>query len=346
MSYTSASHLVFTVHSKTFHSPPTLRDFYRFIRVDFHSHYGNEYYCPLSLLRVYGLTHLEQWKWDEWEEQSRARRAIEDASAAAEGSPEPPQAAHVPVAVPAKPDTVETVKLDDEDVRQASNSRSAIGGDHSLASVPGPDTPATLELEATSSPQHAQEAEPSVVALSATTTASEKAMPSIHATIDAINDPHVSHTILSIHSDVVSAAPPVSSSTDSMAVVDTAVSSSSIHLESAPSLYNPHTSHVTHSSRIPSTAANSSSTASSAISVVAAQSHSLPPAPPVVLPPISTGGESIYRTIMNRLTALEGNTTLYARYVEEQTAGIREVLLRMGEDLGRLEGIVRSASLT
>ncbi|KAH9922926.1 uncharacterized protein B0H18DRAFT_497745 [Fomitopsis serialis] len=42
---------------------------------------------------------------------------------------------------------------------------------------------------------------------------------------------------------------------------------------------------------------------------------------------------------MNRLSTLEANTTLYARYVEEQTAGIREVLLRLGEDLGRLEGI-------
>ncbi len=29
-----------------------------FIRIDFHSHYGSEYYCPVSLLRVYGLTHL------------------------------------------------------------------------------------------------------------------------------------------------------------------------------------------------------------------------------------------------------------------------------------------------
>ncbi|OSX57217.1 hypothetical protein POSPLADRAFT_1124549, partial [Postia placenta MAD-698-R-SB12] len=56
----------------------TLRDFYRFIRIDFESHYGNEYYCPLSLLRVYGLTHLEQWKWDEWESQSRAQRTLEE----------------------------------------------------------------------------------------------------------------------------------------------------------------------------------------------------------------------------------------------------------------------------
>ena len=43
---------------------------------------------------------------------------------------------------------------------------------------------------------------------------------------------------------------------------------------------------------------------------------------------------------MNRLTALEANTTLYARYVEEQTAGMREVLRRLTEDIGRLEGIV------
>jgi hypothetical protein len=54
----------------------------------------------------------------------------------------------------------------------------------------------------------------------------------------------------------------------------------------------------------------------------------------------SSGGESIYRTIMNRLTVLESNTTLYTRYVEEQTAGVREVLRRLGEDVGRLEGIV------
>ena len=64
---------------------------------------------------------------------------------------------------------------------------------------------------------------------------------------------------------------------------------------------------------------------------------------PVAPPPIAaapTGGESIYRTIMNRLTALEANHTLYARYVEQQTSGVREMLKRLAEDVGRLEGIV------
>ena len=44
---------------------------------------------------------------------------------------------------------------------------------------------------------------------------------------------------------------------------------------------------------------------------------------------------------MNRLAAQEANTTLYARYVEEQIAGVREMLRRVSEDVGRLEGIVR-----
>jgi hypothetical protein len=68
---------------------------------------------------------------------------------------------------------------------------------------------------------------------------------------------------------------------------------------------------------------------------------SVPASVPVIVPPIvPSGGESIYRTIMNRLTALEANHTLYTRYVEQQTSGVRDVLKRLGEDIGRLEGIV------
>ena len=54
-----------------------------------------------------------------------------------------------------------------------------------------------------------------------------------------------------------------------------------------------------------------------------------------------SGGESIYRTIMNRITMSELNATLHARYAEEHTVGVRELLKRLTEELGRLEGIVR-----
>lgn len=51
-------------------------------------------------------------------------------------------------------------------------------------------------------------------------------------------------------------------------------------------------------------------------------------------------GESIFGTIMNRLTVLEANHTLYAQYVAEQTVGVRDVLRKLGEEVGRLESIV------
>lgn len=57
------------------------------------------------------------------------------------------------------------------------------------------------------------------------------------------------------------------------------------------------------------------------------------------VPAVVGAGESIYRTIMTRLGALEMNATLYLRYVEEQTRSMREALRRLEEDLGRLEGI-------
>ncbi len=83
--------------TQSFHPPPTLRDFYRFIRIDFHSHYGNEYYCPVSLLRVYGLTHLDAWQWETWEAESRAKRSAEEASSPVEVVADAPASAHTPV---------------------------------------------------------------------------------------------------------------------------------------------------------------------------------------------------------------------------------------------------------
>ncbi|RDW70209.1 hypothetical protein BP5796_08606 [Coleophoma crateriformis] len=37
----------------------------RYIRLEFLSHYGNEYYCPLSLVRVHGTRMIENWKQEE-----------------------------------------------------------------------------------------------------------------------------------------------------------------------------------------------------------------------------------------------------------------------------------------
>jgi len=44
--------------------------------------------------------------------------------------------------------------------------------------------------------------------------------------------------------------------------------------------------------------------------------------------------------IMNRLISIEKNHTLYEQYMAQQQNIVREALKRMGEDIGRLEGLV------
>lgn len=51
---------------------PTVPQLATYIRFDFVNHYGNEYYCPVTLLRVYGATALEQLKQEEEEEKRLA----------------------------------------------------------------------------------------------------------------------------------------------------------------------------------------------------------------------------------------------------------------------------------
>lgn len=38
------------------------QDWARYLRVEILSHYGNEYYCPVSLLRIHGIRMLDSWK--------------------------------------------------------------------------------------------------------------------------------------------------------------------------------------------------------------------------------------------------------------------------------------------
>ncbi|RDW78766.1 Sad1/UNC domain protein [Aspergillus mulundensis] len=46
----------------------------RYLRIEFLTHYGHEYYCPLSLIRVHGTTMLEEYKHDG--EASRAEEEV------------------------------------------------------------------------------------------------------------------------------------------------------------------------------------------------------------------------------------------------------------------------------
>ncbi|EIT72593.1 hypothetical protein AO1008_03659 [Aspergillus oryzae 100-8] len=57
----------------------------RYVKIEFLTHYGNEFYCPLSLVRIHGTTMLEEYKHD-----GETNRGDEEAAAEAlEPSPHP-----------------------------------------------------------------------------------------------------------------------------------------------------------------------------------------------------------------------------------------------------------------
>jgi hypothetical protein len=60
-------------------APKSDARFFRYLRIDFLEHYGSEYYCPVSLLRVYGLTQMDDYIREE-EELRRERDRTDSAS--------------------------------------------------------------------------------------------------------------------------------------------------------------------------------------------------------------------------------------------------------------------------
>ncbi|KAG2121548.1 UNC-like C-terminal-domain-containing protein [Suillus cothurnatus] len=282
---------------QSFHTPTSLRDFYRYIRIDFHSHYGHEYYCPVSLLRVYGLTHLEQWKWDIWEEESHklARAQAQVFSSIAEPLPIKYTfciSLDTPLPTTKAPSTAHT---------SLSNSQANKGLIRTSSSV----SPSFQSMASSPAIIHTD----SAIMQQPTSSATSKSVSSSETSITSSFDPAISST--------ASLSSNESSSTQSS------------HLIS---------SEVSHTSNIEASLTQSSSSSHHGPSVntlsIALPTLSTPP-------PVGSSGESIYRTIMTRLTLLEANHSLYSRYVEEQTAGVREVLRRLGEDVGRLQSISR-----
>ncbi|KAG6900302.1 hypothetical protein C0993_012734 [Termitomyces sp. T159_Od127] len=280
---------------QSFHPPTSLRDFYRYIRIDFLSHYGNEFYCPVSLLRVYGLTHLEQWKWDTWEQESKEKAEAPRADAI---SKDPTSTLEVETSIESAPAT--TVSLTSETAYETSVIENSTATS-SVIIVPG----------------------------SVLDQLSSSAAPDTRHNSESSRTPTMSTFAPRETSPTPSNPAPTTSSTTQLSAY------TSLDVPQNPSTTSPSPSVTSHN---PKDSTSGTSVSSTTIS----HSKSLPNASPSQHLSQGPGGESIYRTIMNRLTALEANHTLYARYVEQQTSGVREVLRRMGEDVGRLEGIVRA----
>lgn len=316
---------------QSFHPPTSLRDFYRYIRIDFETHYGNEYFCPVSLLRVYGLTHLEQWKWDIWEAESRVKQAElqKDRKVVYPVDPIPAPTVQIPV-------SNKTISS----INAQTDSASIFFSLDTMAEHPTVDEFPSHSTLSSPSPLLSTALPESQTELTATPSSMETAISTINYSNDLtlrIFDLH--STEVKVHSPSSNVIVPSSAVNQSQAD-NTPISSSGPHPPHQSAYEHAILNGTNSSTTVPSNSSPPAVSGASTIEVGASPSVPVAPAAPSATPPTTRGAESIYSTIMNRLTAIESNHTLYTRYIDQQNSVIREVIKRLGEDVGRLEGIV------
>ncbi|KAF8678886.1 Sad1 / UNC-like C-terminal [Rhizoctonia solani] len=250
--------------------------FDRYIRIEFLSHYGKEYFCPVSLLRVYGLTQMEDWRIEEWKQEWQARR----------------------------PAGLTISSADEED---------------SLISR-GPPT------EESTHHRH-QKGEGISVETSYRTDPSGTPTPTPLVT----NDTTVSSGS-NLRTNDSAFAIPRNSSVDSRNPVHSNITET---LNSSSNSAEDHKPTATDSNMKSGSVRPSKSKTQESASPTSPMLKATQIATPIP----STGGESIYRTIWNRLEMLERGSTLSLRYVEEQNQSVRQALRRLEEEVGRLRAL-------
>ncbi|WRT66522.1 uncharacterized protein IL334_003481 [Kwoniella shivajii] len=236
-------------------SLPQATSFHRFVRLDFPSFYGSEYYCPVSQLKVYGMNQMEAFKW----EQKRINVASKGKNEAKEKDHEERRAKER-----AEKEKKERDEKDEQHQREK-------------------------ELDALEKLLHEQAGRLVPDILSETAILSK-----IERSVDSTRS-------------------------------ETASRATATNTKSYPSNATNLTAQITKG-------ASDITTSSTAQSTFSRSS-----------PPRSDSSESIYAFIIRRLNDLEGNSTLVARYIEEQAKVMRQMLTRVekgwedwkGDDQGR-----------
>lgn len=306
---------------------PNPTSFHRFIRLDFPSYYGKEYYCPISSVKAYGMNQMEAFKWeskrnkqreDEWArrqaEEDRKRRlplpSVSETMSVVQVTPR----AHVPsntvivegataTGSSGMPEEAEEARHSAAQTIMVAESPTVTGGT-SEQSAPATPTPASADRITSPTPQHTE--------MSNVDDASQNGNPGdIRREHSAPHDETLSthaghddkkHTTVGVEH-----------------VVKQLNDTKSVHKATTSAEGNERTALSTDPPEGQSTAAAASSSTRSA------STHS-PSSASRQSNVKADSSESIYAFIIRRLNALEGNATLAMMYVEEQSRVNRGLL--------------------
>ncbi|QKX60943.1 uncharacterized protein TRUGW13939_08089 [Talaromyces rugulosus] len=290
----------------------------RYVRIEFLTHYGNEFYCPLSLVRIHGTTMLEEYK---NEGDNRAEEEMEEVSepvdpaVVTEAEPSPVVSSH--------PENTTTVLTTPDEVffnetsHRARNSLEEAVFNHFLAATCAATEYASMTASVTSTPTQSS----SPAAATTTTTTSVKA------------------------TDTTTTATPSEPTIPSEQVTGHAEHTNSSHV-ATPSSSTAQQQNTTQpeSSASDSTTTATTSSAKETPSTFAEATKVTPSNPPS---PNPTTQESFFKSVNKRLQMLESNSSLSLLYIEEQSQILRDAFSKVEKrQLTKLNSFLESLNAT
>lgn len=295
----------------------------RYLRVEFLTHYGNEYYCPISLLRVHGTTMMEEFNHD-----LKASREEEDAENEAEVGDENEMSQEIVIAAKLREEASKASQSDTD-----AKTSPLISSGLLLPAIP------TGENHSTSTR-----------VVEGTTTATASLLPTHTEFSFLFNGTHGMVCLVedtpqeSIEKQPITTQPSISHVVEAMEVtvakqVTTTASAGSpesssvqkvwsVSASASPNLSAPRSSSITESlsSRTDTSQSLHNDIRGSPSASPLPRSASSSTQPHAANP---TTQESFFKSVHKRLQLLESNSTLSLQYIEEQSRILRDAFSKV-----------------
>ncbi|KAA8894232.1 UNC-like C-terminal-domain-containing protein [Sphaerosporella brunnea] len=270
----------------------------RYMKVDILSHYGNEFYCPISLLRVHGTTMMEEFR----SEAAAARGGDEDVTedVVPEAVAEPVKSAqaaeeHEPEKTATESNPEKTADIPVDNVEKFASEIVEEVVSTSTASLPvSTSHPIEQSLNTRYRFPIGQPSCPKIEPKPTRTSVAQTTTPQIVKSVGTVPS----------ETTFTGTPPPVESST-----VASQASTPSSNASEPPELRTRSQSTKAVEPRIPES-----------------QPKPASPQPPAASP---TTQESFFKSVHKRLTHLEANSTLSLQYIEEQSRLMRDTFAKM-----------------
>ncbi|KAF2969260.1 hypothetical protein GQX73_g4364 [Xylaria multiplex] len=310
------------------------QDWARYLRVEILSHYGNEYYCPVSLLRVHGLRMLDSWK------------QVDPSELEGEDESPPPSSEPVGEIVesidepPVKTEVVEPVLADNYSTIAEQSCWTPywdgsyfdyafpLASDYPRTNSPGFNIPNPGNAVHQTAPEpHSTGFDEWVMSATPNTSS-----PAIAARQTAEPSAEMSRPRASVSGSVerpvsigVGAPTPLSSGSRDNTSATAPTSIASQTNENAAIQNTPKVKSSVSTSVKPPSSRSSAKASSSSQTTVRNKTSTTASSPP----PAPTVQDSFFKALTKRLQILESNTTLSLQYIESQSKFLQEALAKL-----------------